>query len=105
LDWWELWNQVRSLCGHSPKLGVVLDVPAALPPEEEVMRWHGEPVKAVMVPTSVFQTNKRGFPALSRAHQELLTTFFQQGVQVAAQSGIKPSRQKQDSVFWALTLL
>ena len=44
--------------------------------------WAGEPVKAVMVPTSLFLTNKRGFPTLSRAHQALLASFFRLGVQV-----------------------
>ena len=29
-DSWEWWNQVRTLCGHNPKLGVALEVPANL---------------------------------------------------------------------------
>ena len=45
-------------------------------------RWCGEPLKAVIVPTSVFSTNKRGYPVLSKAHQELLATVFKWNVQV-----------------------
>ena len=48
--------------------------------------WAGEPVKAVMVSTSLFLTNKRGFPTLSRAHQALLASFFRLGVQVGRNS-------------------
>ncbi|EIE25124.1 protein arginine N-methyltransferase 5 [Coccomyxa subellipsoidea C-169] len=83
-DSWERWNQVRCLTWHNAKLGVVLDVPAVLPPKEEIVRWYGEPVKALMLPTSVFLNNKRGYPTLTKAHQEMLLTFFAHGVQSAA---------------------
>lgn len=73
---------MRCLSWHSAKVGVVLDVPAVLPPKEEIVRWHGEPVKALMLPTSVFLVNKRGYPTLSKAHQDMLLTFFSHGVQV-----------------------
>lgn len=82
-DPWRAWNSVRSLCNHSSKLGALLEVQAEVPPLQEVLRWHGEPVKALLLPTNAFLTNKRGYPTLSRAHQELLTRFFQMGVQVA----------------------
>lgn len=35
-----------------------------------------------MVPTSVFITNRRGYPTLSRRHQEFLSDCFRRGVQV-----------------------
>jgi hypothetical protein len=53
-----------------------------VPDLDEVLRWHGEPVKALLLPTAAFLTNKRGYPTLTKAHQELLTRFFQMGVQV-----------------------
>jgi hypothetical protein len=87
-DSWERWNQVRCLTWHNAKLGVVLDVPAVLPPKEEIVRWYGEPVKALLLPTSVFLINKRGFPTLSKAHQDMLLTFFNHGVQVGV--GLQP---------------
>lgn len=57
-----------------------------VPRLEEVLRWHGEPVKALLLPTSAFLTNRRGYPTLSKAHQELLTRFFQMGVQASGAS-------------------
>lgn len=38
-DAWGAWNQVRCMCSHNPRLGVILDVPASLPSREEVARW------------------------------------------------------------------
>jgi hypothetical protein len=44
-DPWEWWNQLRFLCGHSTRLGAVLELGADLPPPEDLARWRGEPVK------------------------------------------------------------
>lgn len=38
-DAWEWWHRVRCLCGHNAKLGVLLDLPLTLPPEQYVTRW------------------------------------------------------------------
>lgn len=59
---------------------------AAVPSHSAIQRWFGEPVRAIVVPTSVFQTNKRGFPALPKAHQAVLVSFFQLNVQVGSAS-------------------
>lgn len=71
------------MCGHNGQLGVALELGPAVPPQSELQRWFGEPVRAIIVPTSTFQPNKRGFPALSKAHQAVLVSFFQLGVQVS----------------------
>lgn len=57
-------------------LSVVLEVTADLPAQSILERWVGEPVKAVIVPTSVFLTNKKGFPTLSRRHQDFVTAMI-----------------------------
>ena len=36
----------------------------------EILRWLGEPIKTLLFHTSVFLTNKKGYPVLSKAHQE-----------------------------------
>ncbi|KAL0038065.1 hypothetical protein WJX79_000828 [Trebouxia sp. C0005] len=81
-DSWEWWNRVCCMCGYNGQLGVALELGPSLPSEAEVRRWYGEPVRAIVVPVSVFQTNKRGFPALSKGHQAVLVSFFQLNVQV-----------------------
>ena len=70
------------MCAHNGQLGVALTLGAAIPSHAAIQRWFGEPVRAVVVPTTTFQTNKRGFPALPKAHQAVLVSFFQLNVQV-----------------------
>eukprot|EP00899_Mesostigma_viride_P006648 jgi/Mesvir1/15985/Mv08291-RA.3 len=81
-DPWEWWNMFRSICEHNSLLGVALDIPASLPAKSSWLRWLGEPVKVAILPTSVFLTNRKGYPTLSKAHQELITTLFDHKVQV-----------------------
>ena len=70
------WNRFRTLCDSNKKLGVVLELTADLPSEQEIERWLGEPVKALVIPTAIFITNKKGFPVLSRAHQNVVRSFL-----------------------------
>ena len=81
-DTWQWWHHVRALCGHSTKLGVLLVVPITLHSASDIDRWLGEPVKAVLLPTAAFLTNRKGFPVLSRPHRDLLARVFQHGIQV-----------------------
>lgn len=83
-DPWQWWNRVRCLCGHSSKLGLILEIPATLPTDLCLAHWAGEPVRAVMLSTKVFQANKRGYPALSRGHQAVIAAFYQMNVQVSS---------------------
>ena len=42
------------------ELFVALEISTELPSEEELERWCGEPVKAAILSTSLFLTNKKG---------------------------------------------
>lgn len=88
-DPWETWHQVRSLCDYDPLLGCALEVGQQLPCPANVARWLGEPVKALLLPTSLFGSNKRGYPVLPKPHQELLALFFRHGVQVGGLAGLR----------------
>ena len=72
---WQRWNMLRQFCECSQALFVCLDVCADLPEEEELARWEGEPVKVLMFHTSIFVTNKKGFPTLTRRHQAVFKRF------------------------------
>ncbi|EFJ52078.1 hypothetical protein VOLCADRAFT_56541, partial [Volvox carteri f. nagariensis] len=87
VDGWEAWHQVRAQCDHNNLLGAALLVGPVLPSAPSLERWRGEPVKAVLLPTSVFTSNKRGYPVLPRPHQDLLAGFFKLGVQVRGGRG------------------
>lgn len=69
---WEAWNRLHTLCEWHAKLGVALEMTSDLPPQAEQDRWLAEPVRAVVLPTSLFLCNRKGFPVLSRAHQAFL---------------------------------
>jgi len=83
VDGWGVWNSFRLLCDQNPRLQVALEITADLPAtERELERWFAEPVRAIIVPTEIFLTNKQGFPVLSKRHKALLSRFFRHRVQV-----------------------
>ena len=79
---WTWWSKFRSLCNHHSRLGVVLEVTADLPDPVILKQWFGEPIRAVLLPTSIFLINRKGYPVLSRAHQLLMMQFFRLNCQV-----------------------
>ena len=69
-DGWDTWDSFRHLCNHHPKLCIALEVGEDLPDDlEALQRWNGEPVRAVILSTKLFLTNRVGFPVLSQRHQ------------------------------------
>lgn len=80
-DPWEGWNALRQHAEGHPRLSVALEIGPDLPPPAFVARWAGEPVKAAILPTSVFLTNRAGFPTLSKPHQQLVAFLAQYKVQ------------------------
>lgn len=53
-----------------------------LPSQLERERWLGEPVKCILISTSTFLTNKKGYPILSKPHQAFVKSMVPLGVQV-----------------------
>ncbi|XP_031846759.1 protein arginine N-methyltransferase 5 [Nomia melanderi] len=78
---WEWWNAFRIICDYDRKIGIALIVSHDLPEQEEIDRWLGEPVKCLIVPTTLFITNRKGYPVLSKAHQTLIKKFSMLEVQ------------------------
>ena len=76
-------DSLHRLCDGASNVGMMLtfdyekdaDNPAALVARQIVLlhKAIGSNLKALCFPTSVFLTNKRGYPALSKTHQVLLT--------------------------------
>ena len=81
-DPWQWWNLVRNLCNNHRKLAPVLLLNGKETRDDvRIRRWLGEPLKAVIIPTKAFLTNKKGFPVLSRDMQQVLQLFFKQNIQ------------------------
>ncbi|XP_039286145.1 protein arginine N-methyltransferase 5 [Nilaparvata lugens] len=70
-DTWEWWNRARTITGWQKRVMVALELCADMPAvtDLQIQRWLGEPVRALVLPTHVFVTNKKGFPVLTRHHQ------------------------------------
>ena len=64
------------MCDCNKKISIALEISENLPSSAAIDRWCGEPVKAAILSTSIFLTNKKGYPVLSRAHQLLLKRLF-----------------------------
>ncbi|KAK6176914.1 hypothetical protein SNE40_015120 [Patella caerulea] len=79
---WEWWNTFRTLCDSNKRLGVALELTADLPSEIVLDRWLSEPVKVVLISTSVFITNKKGYPVLPKQHQMYLRQLFKLDIQL-----------------------
>ena len=75
-DTWTWWNKFHSVANIEKKIGLALEITAELPDECILDRWLGEPIRCAIVPTSIFLTNKKGFPVLSRAHQLFVKKLF-----------------------------
>lgn len=98
IDGWDMWNNFRLLCDQNPRLQVVLELTADLPStERELERWFAEPVRAVIVPTDIFLTNKQGFPVLSKRHKAFLLEAFRYKVQVIFKGLTLPPTSVDDS--------
>jgi protein arginine N-methyltransferase 5 len=60
---------------------VALELTDDLPDSVEMIdKWTSEPVRALIINTSVFDTNERGFPVLSGKHQYVVKAMFLQKV-------------------------
>ena len=68
-DTWLRWHRFRSHVVCDKRIGIALEINDELPDQLHLDRWAGEPIKAVILPTSIFQTNRRGYPVLAKAHQ------------------------------------
>ena len=74
---WHWWRKMRSLLEENSKVGISLVMTPDLPGADEMERWFAEPIRSLTIPTSLFLSNKSGFPVLSKAHQMFVNKFFQ----------------------------
>jgi len=81
-DSWDWWNRFRLMANSSNKINLCLAVSEEVPTDAQILRWVGEPIKTVSVPTSIFLTNKKGYPVLARHHQALIRRFVHLDIQI-----------------------
>ncbi|KAK3074361.1 hypothetical protein LTR53_003290 [Teratosphaeriaceae sp. CCFEE 6253] len=73
---WESWDTIRTICSYSNKLSIALEIPRVLPPLASQSRWYSEPVRMLLFPRTTFLRNGKGFPVLSKQHQQYLSLLL-----------------------------
>lgn len=71
------WTQIKTLCENRKKIGVALELGSPLPDEQELARWLGEPIRAVVLNTDLFVMNADGYPVLKKRHQNFVIELAQ----------------------------
>ncbi|KAJ2546356.1 hypothetical protein EV175_005632, partial [Coemansia sp. RSA 1933] len=82
-DAWSRWNRVRQACNHDARLQLLLEIDASPEDAVDTSQWRAEPVQIVQIPTTLFTTNKTGYPVLTRAHQSGMLQWMGLGVALA----------------------
>lgn len=75
---WDSWNIFRNMVGYSQKLGIVLSLTKYVPTDDEISRWIGEPVQALLINIDIFIPNQKGYPVLTKEHENILKIGIQQ---------------------------
>lgn len=87
-DTWQWWNRFRCAAHFDIKLRVVLEFNEIEEPDSDfVHRWLGEPIEAVVIPSSIFTRDCQNNPTLSEAWQKILLYFLQLHVNIIVSTG------------------
>ncbi|KAJ1973427.1 hypothetical protein H4R35_004125 [Dimargaris xerosporica] len=74
---WKNWMLLKQMCDYSSKLQIALVIKSELPDQEFTSQWFAEPIKCLILPTTTFTTNPKGYPVLSKPHQNLVRRLLQ----------------------------
>lgn len=75
LSTWDMWNSIRTAVDYNPRLKVSLAVPKSGIPITVVERWFAEPVSVLLMSSSIFILNNKGYPVLTKSNQSLMHHF------------------------------
>lgn len=75
LGTWDMWNSIRTSVDYNDRLKLSLALAKGSIPLEVVYRWYSEPVSCLLMSSSVFLINNKGYPVLSKSNQRILEIF------------------------------
>ncbi|KAH8400924.1 hypothetical protein KR009_001829 [Drosophila setifemur] len=76
-DPWNWWNNVRFAVKQSSKVKVVIELnDVNRPSKETVRRWLGEPIEAIIIPSSLFVRNRSNYCVLKKEWQIVIGHFI-----------------------------
>lgn len=79
-DPWTWWNKLRFAVKHSSKVKVVVELnDSDRPNKETVRRWLGEPIEAIIIPSSLFVRNRSNYCVLKKSGRLSLVILYRCG--------------------------
>jgi len=76
-DPWSWWNNLRIAAKYSSKVKVVVELnDSDRPSKETVRRWLGEPIEAIIIPSSLFVRNRSNYCVLKKEWQLIIGQFI-----------------------------
>jgi protein arginine N-methyltransferase 5 len=75
LSTWDMWNSIRTSVDYNPRLKISLALTKNGIPMAVVNRWFAEPISCVLISSSIFLINNKGYPVLSKPNQQVLHIF------------------------------
>ena len=73
---WEDYIYIRKNINKKVYYDLMLEVTGNLPSDEKINRWLPERIDYIVLPTSIFTTNNKGFPVLIHKHEQLVRKLF-----------------------------
>ncbi|EDW09047.1 protein arginine N-methyltransferase 5 [Drosophila mojavensis] len=77
VDPWNWWNELRFAIKHNARTKVVVELSDSDRPSREcVRRWLGEPIEAIIIPSSLFVLNRSNYYVLQKEWQTIVGHFI-----------------------------
>lgn len=70
------------MCDYNSSLCLALELHSEMPSINEIKKYLGEPLKALIIPTHVYIGNNKGYPTLSKLQQEIVQMFMKYEIQM-----------------------
>lgn len=94
-DTWQWWNRFRWTADFHPKIRVVLELNGGDCPNMEIVRrWLGEPVEAIIIPSSLFIRNVKNYPVLPKVWQEVIALFIKSHANIMISTDVNNNNLK-----------
>ena len=77
---WRVWSTFHSLTGFHRNTAVALELSPELPSDELLERWLSEPIGALLIPITLFQTTADGELSLPHRHRAFVISAIKHGV-------------------------
>eukprot|EP01059_Diplonema_ambulator_P035271 TRINITY_DN8230_c0_g1_i1.p1 TRINITY_DN8230_c0_g1~~TRINITY_DN8230_c0_g1_i1.p1 ORF type:complete len:625 (+),score=264.68 TRINITY_DN8230_c0_g1_i1:44-1918(+) len=87
---WLAWNSLRTMCHNHNRLNVILEVTENLPKKSICERWVAEPLKGLIMPTSLFIFDDNSNLGLSPPHYDLLMLMHKHKSQIIFTGEVHP---------------